>query len=171
MDNKTRTQLGITAVMAVVLVVLMWMNVIGPMVRRNAAALPSVPVSKSAPAAAVSPAANVPLSAADLQSRRDAAKEYEKKPWDRNPFVAEMPTGASVPAPEPQAPAPRFVAPPNFRLEGIVYDSNSPYAIINGELRVTGDYIQNFKIISIHQDTVTLEKDGNMIDLKIPSDI
>lgn len=48
-------------------------------------------------------------------------------------------------------------APPEFKLQGIVFDSTRPWAIVNGRTVYTDSQLGNFRVTAITKDTVTLE--------------
>jgi type II secretory pathway component PulC len=57
--------------------------------------------------------------------------------------------------------------PSEFRLAGIVLGEGAPMAIINDSVYMTGDMIRDLKIAEITKNTVSLEKDGRTIELRV----
>jgi len=55
----------------------------------------------------------------------------------------------------------------SFVLVGIVWDEKNPYAIINNNILSIGDVVNQRKIIRIDKEAVFLEKDGNVVSLKV----
>jgi hypothetical protein len=54
-----------------------------------------------------------------------------------------------------------------IRLEGIIWDEDSPIAIINGKVVGVTDEINGAKIIQIKQNEVVLEVNGEKMPLKL----
>jgi len=54
-----------------------------------------------------------------------------------------------------------------LNLEGISWDANSSFAVINSAVVVTGDAIEGYKVIEIKQFSVLLDKDGEQIELRL----
>ncbi len=52
-------------------------------------------------------------------------------------------------------------------LQGILYDSKQPIALVNGEARGVGEIVNDMKIIEINSDNVVLEKDGQKTKLQL----
>ena len=89
---------------------------------------------------------------------------YENLPWRNNPFEKDQ---EYVPVPIPIVPVPI----PDLVLQGIVWDENDPYAIINDDIWARGDELKGFIVFEITQETVTLKKGDEVIDLKLFPDI
>ena len=53
------------------------------------------------------------------------------------------------------------------QLNGIMYSTMFPQAIINGQLVKEGDFIENFKVDKISPDKVTVSADDNSYDIKM----
>jgi hypothetical protein len=56
---------------------------------------------------------------------------------------------------------------PEFKLTGIVFGEGSPMAIINGSVYMKNDEIEGFKITDIKKDTVSVERNGTIIELQV----
>jgi biotin carboxyl carrier protein len=67
-------------------------------------------------------------------------------------------TATKVPAPAPSV-APLGEAPPDFRLNGIIY-SSVPSAIVNGRMVKVGDQVNGATVVAIEQTNVTLQVNG-----------
>jgi hypothetical protein len=52
-------------------------------------------------------------------------------------------------------------------LSGIVLGEGSPMAIINGSVYMKNDEIEGFKITDIKKDTVSVERNGTIIELQV----
>lgn len=72
--------------------------------------------------------------------------------WGRNPFILGR-LGAAVAS--------------ELSLDGIVWDEESPYAIINDEIVKVGDEIAGNKVIDIKVDSVTLSDGSREYELKL----
>ncbi|GEM_PF-5155647 len=70
----------------------------------------------------------------------------------RNPFVEEIIIGT-----------PKL----SFHLEGILYDSAQPIALINGEGKRVGDEVQHAKILEIRPDSVLMQKENEQFEVKL----
>jgi thioredoxin-related protein len=72
--------------------------------------------------------------------------------------AAVIPRSATVPQP---APAPRPQNPGGEpKLQGIVYSSSHPTAMINGSICEVGDTVKGARVIKIERETVTVEYEG-----------
>jgi hypothetical protein len=72
-------------------------------------------------------------------------------------FFMEKTGQAFVPAPRAAAsfiPAAWEPKAPNLNLNGIVYDNERPYAIVNNKVMLKGDTIEGAALIEIKQDSV-----------------
>ena len=52
-------------------------------------------------------------------------------------------------------------------LQGIIYDSAQPIALVNGETKSVGEVVNGMKIIEIHPDSVVFEKEGKKIKIRL----
>lgn len=52
-------------------------------------------------------------------------------------------------------------------LQGILYDTDEPIALVNGESRKVGDVVNGMKIVEIHPDSVVFEKDGEQTKMRL----
>ncbi|MFH1854684.1 MAG: hypothetical protein ABH815_05170, partial [Candidatus Omnitrophota bacterium] len=78
-----------------------------------------------------------------------------EKDWGRDPFYPETPfTGGEAGI-------------TGFMLNGIVWDKEAPYAIINSEVVKTGDKLNGASIIEITENKVILEQDGKRRTLEL----
>ena len=150
MDGKTRKQLIFVACLLPVLL-LAWLRVAhrthrasAPAPAGSAASLPKPPETSRAAA------------------RSERIRVYEVKPWRKNPFFKK---GKPIVPPPEEHQEP--VLTPTFHLEGIVWDVDYPFAIIDGEVRALGDTVLSYEVIGITQDTVTLRKGDQVLDLKL----
>jgi HD-like signal output (HDOD) protein len=104
-----------------------------------------------------------------------AVSEIETTKPTPTPPATESQPAASQPAPEsvteasvnstptnvpPPAPQPQEKPKPYFRLNGIIYNSAHPFAIVNGETVSVGDKVNAATVVGIGQSTVTLEFKG-----------
>ena len=77
-----------------------------------------------------------------------------KEGWGRDPFFLGPPMGATL---------------EGLILNGIVWDENNAYAIINNDVVEIGNSIGRAIVIEINQDSVILEQDEETYTLKLPS--
>jgi len=74
------------------------------------------------------------------------------------PIPAPIPVSNAPPPIPPPAPPP----PPEPKLQGIVYATTQPWAIVDGQTVHVGDRLGEYRVREISQDSVTLEKaDGS----------
>jgi len=79
---------------------------------------------------------------------------------------------ASAPGPKPaaaaQATTPASIAAPALKLQGIVYATTRPWAIVDGQTLHVGDPLGEYRVQAIAPDSVTLEKaDGSREKLSL----
>ena len=55
----------------------------------------------------------------------------------------------------------------NLKLHGIIYSEGKSLAVINGEVLRKGDKIGEYTILSISEEEVVLEKEGEQFTLKL----
>lgn len=61
----------------------------------------------------------------------------------------------------------KYAAPmPQLRIQGLLWASDMPQAIINGKIVGLGDYIEGVKIVAIQKDGVTVEYGGAPVFIK-----
>ena len=123
------------------------------------------------------------------QTNRD-----ESLPHGATPVAAREQPPATTPAPQPAGrvepvavttPTPVETAPPpaapvattavesaktefpNLKLQGIFFRASNPSAMINAKTFYVGDKIQGAKVLSITQDTVTMEFSGQTSELTL----
>lgn len=65
-------------------------------------------------------------------------------------------------------PAENLTVTPTYILEGIIYDEDSPIAIINGQILKKQDKIGDFEVININLDSVELFNSKENSTLKLP---
>ncbi len=92
------------------------------------------------------------LSEEPLKERETAEK---RQGWGRDPFTF----GMSVEGVESRY--------GDLHLNGIVWDAEVPYAVINNEVVKAGDMLGQIKVIEISKDEVILEEDGERFRLKL----
>ena len=88
--------------------------------------------------------------ARDLQTTKQISQPAVSRftDWGGNPFEVER--RSNSPTPQPGA------SPSSYVLSGILWDSKSPSAIINGRLVGVGDPVGQWKVVEIHKDRVIL---------------
>ena len=59
----------------------------------------------------------------------------------------------------------------SFKLQGIIYSGEGSQAVINNEIKKQGDMVGSFKIKSIDQEKVVMEKDNEEFILKLEGGI
>jgi hypothetical protein len=76
-----------------------------------------------------------------------------------------------VPAPaQPEpvpVPAPAPLPFPELKLQGIYYNRTNPKAAINGQIRAQNEQIGDVRILTITQNKVTVEWNGQTRDLNL----
>lgn len=85
-------------------------------------------------------------------------EKKEKEKWGHNPF--KKPTTNYSPAPQNYQ---NF----NWQLSGIIYNQQSPIAIINNKPKRTGETINEAKIIKIYKNKVILQHNGKQMTLTV----
>ncbi len=158
MDDKAKKQLMVIGALIPVLLLAVIYALWGCGVFSGHKAPPPAPSAPAAYAPAA-PAPPQPPSPAVAKQRQEAVTSLEDGSWVRNPFKL------GVVARAPVIYAPGRTVLPDMKLEGIVWDKKSPYAIIDGELRTIGDVVSGFVVQNIKQDRVILEKNGDVFEL------
>ena len=100
----------------------------------------------------------VNTSAYDAESLRDPMKSLLPQP---TAVQATSSQGQKVIAAPPPAPTP-----PKGALQGMVWGTGNPQAIIDGEVYRVGDMMKGAKIVAITPDGVTVETQGTSFVLK-----
>jgi len=85
-------------------------------------------------------------------------EKYKNMSWGRDPFYRNMGRQKTESAPAP---------PVKWTLNGILFNSKSPSAVINKRVVRSGDRINGARVVKIEKRHVTLEKDGAQIVLQI----
>ena len=88
----------------------------------------------------------------EINREKEEAKHLT---WDRDPF------GLEVPVEEEEEE--RF----EFTLNGIIWDKDSPYAIINEEVVGSGGKVGSYTVVEIKEDSVLLDDGTERITLRI----
>ena len=160
LDSKSKKEMLVILVLTPVFGFLLWNNLISPQMKRHRA----VQEAKQR-------AAEFSLQSTEIQhktlSRNEDIAKFTTMDWGRNPFLQpgldkiRPPTGDKTAS----------TVAPKFNLEGIVWDKDFPYAIINGEVWQTGDEVGGYRVQSIDKESVTLESGGKTIELKLFTDL
>ena len=134
---------------------------------------PSTPRESVAPASIPSPSPEI--AAAPAPQEQPAVDVAEEAPAPPAPSTtatnvtvtppASEPTVAAVPAPAVTnvslaSVVPQQKAQPEFRLQGIIFSSVRPSAMINGQTVNVGDPIDSATVVAISRTTVTLQING-----------
>ncbi|OGX33459.1 MAG: hypothetical protein A2787_08905 [Omnitrophica WOR_2 bacterium RIFCSPHIGHO2_01_FULL_48_9] len=97
-----------------------------------------------------------------------------------NPFAAKLPKKEPTPQPTVQPPTTQPVDPlarpapqikpeppkaPNFRISGVVWNTDRPQAIINNQVVSVGDTIDNSKIVSINKVGIDVISGGQKFSI------
>ena len=112
-----------------------------------------VAATEVTPAVAVSEEPSAPPASSDPVSKPSASLSAPKPAMATAPAV----TATNVPSPS-VAPEPK--APPVFRLNGIIYTTVQPSAIVNGQTVHLGDEVDGATVVGIGRTTVTLQLNG-----------
>jgi hypothetical protein len=89
--------------------------------------------------------------------------------------VVVTPPPVVTPAPLPSVASAKEGAPqpqpfPELKLQGIFYNRTNPKAAINGQIRAQNELIGDVRILTITQDKVTVEWNGQTKDLNLGGD-
>jgi outer membrane biosynthesis protein TonB len=97
------------------------------------------------------------------EPKPDKIKKPEKSLWDR---IKEIPpeikkaTEAKLPKkPKPQRPPPELV------ITGLIWNTDRPQAIVNGQIVDIGDTIESTKIVAIRKTGIEISFDGRTITI------
>ncbi|PKK82909.1 MAG: hypothetical protein CVT49_11400 [candidate division Zixibacteria bacterium HGW-Zixibacteria-1] len=108
---------------------------------------------------------DVPRPVAKLDAIRTGIKtesinieKYSALEWGRDPFYR---------GPKHIILSAVGVTQPVWTLSGILFDNNSPSAIINKKIVRGGDIINGARVVQVDKETVTLDKDGLQFTLTI----
>ena len=55
---------------------------------------------------------------------------------------------------------------PNLNVQGVLWKSERPQAIINGQVLGLGDYVEGVRILKIKREGITVEHGGNPVFIK-----
>lgn len=136
--NKNKRDL----IIAAVLVLLFMLSFLKNVVKRGPAASRAASV-----AAQAQPAVDTQAVMSSLEQMRQNEKIFSEqeafweKEWGRDPF---FPSGSDASAGV------------GLVLSGIVWDEKMPVAMINEKVLKTGDMIEGYRLVSIHQSSVTV---------------
>jgi hypothetical protein len=128
-------------------------------------------VLPSAPADAAAPTADqaVPTDASPQKPPENTsiASEPVLSQPEREP-APEAISPAIVPLPAAPAVAPKEIAKPAFRLNGIFFVASKPSAVVNGKTVFVGEQVNGAKVIRISRDSVTLDVNGELKTVSVP---
>ena len=85
-------------------------------------------------------------------------EQQAKEPWGADPFRVKPRSGAT---------GKRAQKKPKWRLSGILYNAQTPIAIINKKQVKTGQTINDAKVVKIDKKAVTLEHNGKRMTLTV----
>ena len=135
--TRQRKQSLLLAALVVVLAAV-YVRAFAPKRSASSAAVPSTAVPASPPAEGLSgPAASAPE---EVLAQREAQRLHASElNWNRDPFTRGR-TGAVG----------------GFTLSGILWDTQRPIAIINGQMLQVGEELDGYRVADISQDHVSL---------------
>jgi hypothetical protein len=92
------------------------------------------------------------------------------------PVVLSAPTNASISTSQNTAAAPTPPAEPapppspfaDLKLRSIIYREDRPAAVINGDMLYLGDEIRGARVVRIDRHSVTVERNGETNELRLP---
>ncbi len=119
--------------------------------------LPRVPESVTAPQVTPTVAVAQKSPALPAASETVAKAAASVSPPESAAVAVPRATVATV---QPPSVAPQKKAPPVFRLNGIIYTSVNPSAIVNGQRVTLGDRVDGATVVGIGPTTVTLQING-----------
>lgn len=99
--------------------------------------------------------------AAAIESAKIDTEKYISLPWGKDPFYRIRENGPLPPSPTKK---------PRWHLAGILFGEANPYAVVNNAIVTEGDMVDGARVVLIDKSTVTLEKDGFEIKLKVAKD-
>lgn len=143
LGKKEKIELTITGIGVVFLIFLVFANVQKVQAKRRSMVKTGETVTSSLSA---------PISFETAEIEESAIKEG----WGRDPFFLGNVSRDDIEL-------------DGMVLNGIVWDEDSQYAIVNGEVIKVGDKLGDKKIVEINKDSVVLEQDGNRHTLTLPS--
>jgi hypothetical protein len=150
MEKKQRLQLGITAVLVLVLI-FAWANSFKVLKKR------AVPQAQQAVSGTSMGAKDVPDTAAAQVPQPAVTEEaQDKSEYLRDPFSGKIYTGKEA-----------ATGPVTLKLDGIIWDEKAPLAMINGRILKPGDTIAQNRIIKIKPDRVFLSDGLREFELKL----
>jgi len=138
-DKKQKTELTITAIGIVILVILFLANIVKPKKAGHEPAIVQVPPSLSS----LIP----PVTSADEHASMAS--------WDKDPFYPEAPfinSGSGI---------------AGVILNGIVWDAKNSYAIINNDIVKLGDKVNEMTVVEINEKNVVLDENGQRHTLEL----
>lgn len=141
LDKKQKTELMITSIGILFLIFLVISNTQKARKKKAFMAKASDTVISSL---------SVPISFEEKEIEESAIKEG----WGRDPFLfgASTATGFGI---------------EGFILNGIVWDKDNPYAIINNDVVKIGDKIGDIAVVEINKESVIVEEDGEQHTLEL----
>lgn len=151
MSEKTRKGL----VFGLLILVLVWayFNFSGPGAKKNdrtsrmTGRTSGAPVSRPAPAIAKAITDSI-------------CREYESKPWGKDPFYHwfELPAGSGGPVYSEEV---------RWHLLGVIFREYQAQALINNHIVTVGDEIEGFRVAEIFRDSVVLKNGDTVVTLRL----
>ena len=169
--NRYHRNLILASVAAVLVLAALWINT-RPQLDEVEPVYARMPAPKQAPAvvASVTEPATAPAQSTEaappVEVSQEPAPAPPSEPAKPKPSVP-SPESPASPTPEATATAappastpPAEKAQPEFRLNGIIYASVSPSAIVNGKTVNVGDQVNGATVVGIGRTSVTLQING-----------
>ena len=144
LDKRQKTELSITAIGIIFLIFL----VIGNIQRIQKKKIAIIKTGTK-----MSPSLSAPISL----ERGEIKESMIKDSWGRDPFFFTT-SGMAGSGLE------------GLVLNGIVWDKDNPYAIINDDVVKIGDKLDDMRVVEISEKSVTLEQDGKRYTLQLSSE-
>lgn len=110
---------------------------------------------------APSPAKQIEAAEVKPPAKSIDVEKYSMLEWGKDPFHR----GRRTPVEKPPA-----EIRPRWTLGGILYDENTPSAVINKKIVRNGDNIDGARVMQIDRQKVTLEKNGLQFTLTVEKD-
>ncbi|MEW5924378.1 MAG: hypothetical protein AB1746_10355, partial [Candidatus Zixiibacteriota bacterium] len=110
------------------------------------------------PANSSRPVAKIESARTEIKPENIDIEKYTALEWGRDPFYHGQ---------EQAKPHVATANSPVWTLGGILYDINSPSAIINKKIVRDGDIINGARVVQIEKESVILDKDGLQFTLTI----
>lgn len=98
------------------------------------------------------------LPQAAVPAAAPSAAELSSAEWKENPFLAER---------QPDRPAPTVDNPEGMILNGILWDPESPTAVVDNQVVGPGESVGSWRVVEIQRDRVILSDGASTLTLEV----